>query len=68
MELEFASIHNIADELANRGLQFVIAIEVINNNEPPQIHLCVDGKKDKMAVARKIAPIFEIKGHNKCSE
>lgn len=68
MELEFASIHDIADELGNRGLQFVIAIEVINNNEPPQIHLCVDGKKDQMAVARKIAPLFEIKGYNKCSD
>ncbi len=58
MDLELATIYDIADELANRGLQFIIAIQVIDNNEPFKVHLCVDGDKDKMEVAGMIAPLF----------
>jgi len=59
MELELATIYDIADELANRGLQFVIAIQVINNNERFSVHLCVDGDKDKNEVASLIGPLFQ---------
>jgi len=58
MELELATIYDIAEELANRGSQFVIAIQVIDNNSPFKVHLCVDGEKDKMEVAEIIAPLF----------
>lgn len=58
MELELATIFDIAEELANRGLQFIIAIQVIDNNAPFKIHLCVDGKKDKMEVAQAVTPFF----------
>ena len=66
MELELATIYDIADELANRGLQFVIAIQVINNNEPFKIHLCVDGEKDKMEVATLVAPLFQPTTDSEC--
>lgn len=59
MDLELATIMDIADELANRGSQFIIAIQVINNNAPFKIHLCVDGEKDKMEVAQLVAPLFQ---------
>lgn len=59
MDLELATIYDIADELANRGLQFIIAIQIINNSEPFQLHLCVDGKKDTRAIAEIVAPLFE---------
>lgn len=59
MELELATIHDIVDELANRGSQFIIAIQVIDNNVPFKIHLCVDGKKDKMGVAQAVTPFFQ---------
>lgn len=62
MDLELATIHDIADELGNRGLQFVIAIQVIDNNNPFTIHLCVDGNKDKMEVAQIVAPLFQPTG------
>ena len=65
MDLELATIYDIADELANRGLQFVIAIQVINNAQPFQIHLCVDSKKDKMKVANSIVQFFD-KGQSEC--
>jgi hypothetical protein len=58
MDLELATIYDIADELANRGSQFIIAIQVIDNNAPFKIHLCVDGEKDKMEIAETIAPLF----------
>jgi hypothetical protein len=58
MDLELATIHDIANELANRGSQFVIAIQVIDNDTPFKIHLCVDGYKDKMEVAQIVAPLF----------
>lgn len=61
MELELATIFDIAEELANRGLQFIIAIQVIDNNAPFKIHLCVDSKKDKMEVAQVVAPLFQPK-------
>lgn len=66
MELELATIHDIADELANRGLQYIIAIQVIDNNEPFKVHLCVDGEKNKMEVATLVAPLFQ--PHTGCSE
>jgi hypothetical protein len=59
MELEMATIYDIADELANRGSQFIIAIQVIDNNAPFEIHLCVDGQKDKMEIAQVVAPLFQ---------
>ncbi len=59
MDLELATIYDIADELANRGSQFVIAIQVIDNNEPFKIHLCVDGGKDKVEIAQVVAPLFQ---------
>jgi hypothetical protein len=59
MDLELATIMDIADELANRGSQFIIAIQVIDNNAPFKIHLCVDGDKDKMEVAQIVAPLFQ---------
>lgn len=58
MDLELATIYDIAEELANRGSQFIIAIQVIDNNAPFKIHLCVDGEKDKMEVAEMVAPLF----------
>lgn len=58
MELELATIQDIADELANRGSQFIIAIQVIDNNSPFKVHLCIDGEKDKVEVAEIIAPLF----------
>ena len=58
MDLELATIHDIADELANRGLQYVIAIQVINNESPFKIHLCTDSNKDQMEVAQAVAPLF----------
>ena len=61
MELELATIYDIAEELANRGSQFIIAIQVIDNNAPFKIHLCVDGEKDKMEVAQLVAPLFQPK-------
>ncbi len=60
MDLELATVYDIVNELANRGLQFVIAIEVINNDEPGKVHLCVDGKKDQVAIANAVAPFFEL--------
>lgn len=58
MELELATIYDIADELANRGSQYIIAIQVIDNNAPFKVHLCIDGEKDKMEVAKIIGPLF----------
>lgn len=58
MELELATVHQIIDEIANRGLQYIIAVQVINNAEPFKIHLCVDGDKDKKEVAQAVAPFF----------
>jgi hypothetical protein len=58
MELELATIHQIADELANRGSQFIIAVQVRNNYDPFKIHLCVDGQKDKMEVAKALVGFF----------
>jgi len=60
MELELATIRDIADELANRGLQFIIAIQIINNTEPPTVHLCLDGNKDQREVAESVIPFFEL--------
>lgn len=62
MDLELATIHDIADELANRGSQFIIAIEVIDNDSAFKVHLCVDGKKDKLEVAQTLVPFFNQKG------
>lgn len=59
MDLELATIYDITEELANRGSQFIIAIQVIDNNAPFKIHLCVDGEKDRMEVAELVAPLFE---------
>jgi len=58
MELELATIQDIADELANRGVQFIIAIQVIDNNAPFKVHLCIDGEKDQTEIAEIIAPLF----------
>lgn len=66
MELEFATIHDIAEELANRGSQFIIAIEVIDNASPFKIHLCVDGAKNKIEVAQSLVHFFESKGREEC--
>jgi hypothetical protein len=60
MDLQLATVGDIVNELANRGLQFVIAIEVVNNNEPKTVHLCVDSKKDQMAIAQAVAPFFDL--------
>jgi hypothetical protein len=61
MELELATIHQIADELANRGLQFIIAIQVVKHeNEPFQIHLCTDEAKNEKEVIDAILPFFEV--------
>ena len=65
MDLELATIHDITDELANRGLQFIIALEVRNGKEPFKIHLCVDGNKDRTEAAHAIAPLFN-RGQNEC--
>ena len=59
MDIELATIYDIAEELAKRGSQFIIAIQVIDNASPFKIHLCVDGKKDKMEVAQAVAPFFQ---------
>jgi hypothetical protein len=59
MDLEFATIFDIAEELANRGSQFIIAIQVIDNNSPFKVHLCVDDGKDKVEVAQVVAPLFQ---------
>ena len=60
LDLEFATIDDIVNELANRGIQFIIAMEIRNNKEPFKIHLCVDGKKNKMEVAHAVAPLFDM--------
>lgn len=65
MELELATIHDIVDELANRSLQFIIAVEVRNGNESFRIHLCVDGNKNKTEVAHAVAPLFN-RGQAEC--
>lgn len=57
MDLEFATTFDIAKELANRGLQFIIAIEV-KDNAGKGILLCVDGEKDQRVVAHSISPFF----------
>ena len=58
MDIELATVYDIAEELAKRGSQFIIAIQVIDNDASFKIHLCVDGKKDKMEVAQVVAPFF----------
>lgn len=58
MDLELATIYDIAEELANRGSQFIIAIQVIDNISPFKVHLCVDSQKNKMEVAQVVAPLF----------
>lgn len=58
MDLELATVEDIVNELANRSSQFVIAIQVIDNDTPFKVHLCVDGQKDKLEVAQVIAPLF----------
>jgi len=60
MELELATTEQIADELANRGLQFVIAIQVLNSESKFKVHVCVDGEKDKQEVAEAVAPLFDV--------
>lgn len=67
MDLELATIYDIADELAKRGVQFIIAIQVINNNEPFKLHLCTDGKKNNTEVAQVLIPFFE-SGEHLCSD
>lgn len=58
MDIELATIGEIVDELANRGKQFIIAIELHKSKEPFKIHLCVDGQKNKTEVAYAVAPFF----------
>lgn len=57
MDLEFATTFDIAKELAKRGLQFIIAIEV-KDNEGKGIHLCVDSDKNQTEIAYSISPFF----------
>lgn len=64
MELELATIDDIVNELADRGVQFIIAIQVIDNDTPFKIHLCVDGNKNKIDVAQSLVPFFNPKGHD----
>ncbi len=65
MELEFATINDIVNELADRGLQYIIAVQIIDNGQPFKLHLCVDGDKDKHAVANAIVNFFD-KGQCAC--
>jgi len=61
MDLELATIHQIADELADRGLQFIIAIQLVENNQKDfKLHLCVDGKKDEKEIADALVPLFDV--------
>lgn len=61
MELELATTHQIADELANRGVQFIIAIQTIGKKEEPfKLHLCIDSHKDEKSVVEAIAPFFDV--------
>lgn len=62
MDLELATIDDIINELANRGSQFIIAIQVIDNDIPFKVHLCVDDQKDKMEIAQVVAPLFNPTG------
>jgi hypothetical protein len=61
MDLELATIDDIVNELADRGLQFIIAIELIGGSNF-KIHLCVDGNKNKVEVANALTPFFNPKG------
>jgi hypothetical protein len=65
MDLELATIHDIVDELANRGSQYIIAVQVIDNGAPFKLHLCVDGNKDKMKIAQSLIGFFD-KGQSEC--
>jgi cobalamin biosynthesis Mg chelatase CobN len=64
MDLELATIDDIVNELADRGLQFIIAIEVKDNDSPFKIHLCVDSNKNKIDVAQNLVSFFNPKGHD----
>ena len=66
MDLELATIDDIVNELADRGLQFVIAIELIGSSNF-KVHLCVDGNKNKIEVAQALMPFFNPKGNDECS-
>ena len=59
MDLELATIEDIVNELADRGLQFIIAIEL--RESAFKIHLCVDGDKNKIEVAHALMPFFNPK-------
>lgn len=60
VELEFATVYDIAEELAKRGLQFVIAIEKTKKKDSDQLELdlCVDGGKNLEEMANVLAPYF----------
>jgi len=60
MDLEIATVDDIVNELADRGLQFIIAVEV-GDSSGFKLHLCVDGDKNKIEVAHAIAPFFNPK-------
>lgn len=60
MEMEFATIDDIVNELADRGLQFIIAIQLRGSNF--KVHLCVDGNKNKVEVAHALMPFFNPEG------
>jgi hypothetical protein len=73
MDLELATIDDIVNELADRGLQFVIAVQLrvegedIERGTRFKVHLCVDGNKNKVEVANALIPFFNPKGNDECS-
>lgn len=60
MDLELATVDDIVNELADRGLQFIIAVEL--RGPSFKLHLCVDGNKNKIEVAHALMPFFNPKG------
>lgn len=60
MDLELATVDDIVNELANRGLQFIIAVQLRGSDF--KVHLCVDGNKNKIKVANALMSFFDPKG------
>lgn len=58
MDLELATIGEIAEELSKRGRQFIIALEVIDSDPDFKLQLCTDGNKNQEDVARAIIRFF----------
>jgi hypothetical protein len=68
LELELATVYDIAEELSKRGMQFIIAIEKtkIRNGKTAELEICVDKNKNMREVAETLAPFFGIELSGEC--